>query len=115
MYLHDVTDWEWEAILPVIAGERACRRIAPPVLRLTVNGILWRMRTGRPWRFVPPAYGNWTSIRRRFQDWSEAGLWRTVTMELAEIRDRQWEVLPMCGPACAHAMPAAASVQTPPG
>lgn len=87
MHLRDLTDGEWEALLPYIAQAQASRRIAPSVLRLTVNGILWRMRTGRPWRFAPKEYGNWSSLRRRFQQWDQTGLWRTITGELAESRD----------------------------
>jgi transposase len=45
------------------------------------------MRTGGPWRFIPSEYGNWSSIRRRFQDWNESSVWRAVTIALAEARD----------------------------
>ncbi|SUB55965.1 transposase [Brucella anthropi] len=30
------------------------------------TGILWRLRCGTPWRDVPPKYGNWNTIYRRF-------------------------------------------------
>ena len=32
--------------------------------RNVINGILWRLRTGAPWRDVPEKYGNWNSIYR---------------------------------------------------
>lgn len=35
-------------------------------------GILRRLRCGTPWRDVPPKYGNWNTIYRRFRRWSEA-------------------------------------------
>ena len=53
--------------------------------RSIINGILWRMRCGTSWRDVPPKYGNWNAIYRRFRRWSEAGVWEAVSVTLAEI------------------------------
>jgi transposase len=49
-----------------------------------INGILWRLRTGAPWRDVPEKYGNWNSIYRRFRRWSACGIWESVAVALAE-------------------------------
>ncbi len=87
MHLRDLTDHEWTIVAIHLAQGQNSGRTAPSVLRATVNGILWRMRTGSPWRFMPNDYGNWSSIRRRFQDWNASGLWQAVTIALAEVRD----------------------------
>ncbi|WP_443025139.1 transposase [Sphingomonas sp. QA11] len=34
---------------------------------------------------MPPKYGSWNTIYRRFRRWSEAGVWETVAVTLAEI------------------------------
>jgi transposase len=47
--------------------------------------MLWRLRCGAPWRDVPPKYGNWNTIYRRFRRWSEAGVGETLSVTLAEI------------------------------
>ena len=47
--------------------------------------IFWRLRCGAPWRDVPPKYGNWNTIYRRFRRWNEAGIWEIVSVTLAEI------------------------------
>jgi len=52
--------------------------------RNIINGILWRLRTGAPWRDVPEKYGNWNSIYRRFRRWSASGIWESVVIALAE-------------------------------
>ena len=39
-------------------------------LRLTVEGILFKLRAGCPWRDVPNYFGNWNSIYKRFNEWS---------------------------------------------
>lgn len=34
---------------------------------------------------MPPKYGSWNTIYRRFRRWSEAGVWEIVAVTLAEI------------------------------
>ena len=46
--------------------------------RTIVNGILWRLRTGAPWRDVPEKYGKWITVYQRFRRWSQAGVWEAV-------------------------------------
>jgi transposase len=86
MQLNDLTDHEWSIVKTHLVQGPRPERTAPRVLRSTINGILWRMRTGNPWRFIPSEYGDWSSIRRRFQQWEQSGVWRSVTIALAEIR-----------------------------
>src|SRR6201998_956516 len=52
--------------------------------RNIINGILWRLRTGAPWRDVPEKYGNWNSIYRRFRRGGASGVWERVAVALAE-------------------------------
>jgi len=84
--LDDLTDEEWEIISRLI--RRSAKKNARSwwTLRRSVDGILWRMRTGEPWRFVPSEYGNGSSICRRFQLWSSSGEWSRITSTLAEMR-----------------------------
>ncbi|MBB5019534.1 hypothetical protein HNQ59_002836 [Chitinivorax tropicus] len=44
-----------------------------PHLRTTVEGMLYRMRAGCPWRDLPRAFGCWNAIYKRFNAWSAAG------------------------------------------
>ncbi len=84
----DLTETEWrvlKVLLPVerVAGKR-WRGRPPEGNRNVINGIMWRLRTGAPWRDVPENYGNWNSIYRRFRRWSAAGIWKSVAAALAE-------------------------------
>ena len=56
----------------------------PEENRSIINGILWRLRCGTPWRDVPPKYGNRNTIYRRFRRWSEAWVWEAVSVTLAD-------------------------------
>ena len=84
----DLTEAEWrvlKGLLPVEreAGKRSRGR-PPEDNRNIINGILWRLRCGTPWRDVPEKYGNWNSIYRRFRRWSASGIWESVAITLAE-------------------------------
>lgn len=83
----DLSEAEWRVLrglLPIDAKNRGRGR-RPEQNRSIINGILWRLRCGTPWRDVPPKYGNWNTIYRRFRRWSEAGVWEAVSVTLAEI------------------------------
>jgi transposase len=43
--------------------------------RQIVNGILWRLGTGAPWRDLPERYGPWQTVYTRFRRWRLAGVW----------------------------------------
>lgn len=47
-----------------------------------VNGVLWRTRTGSPWRDLPKAYGCWKTVYNRHRRWSADGTWEAVLREL---------------------------------
>jgi transposase len=61
----DLTDWEWRIFDPLLPD---CGERGPPIKdkRRTVNGILWVLRTGAPWRNMPKRYGDWNSTFVRF-------------------------------------------------
>jgi transposase len=83
----DLTEAEWrvlKGLLPINPANRGPGR-PPEENRSIINDILWRLRCGTPWRDVPPKYGNWNTIYRRFRRWSEAGVWEAVSVTLAEI------------------------------
>lgn len=73
-----------KGLLPIEAANRGRGRL-PEENRAIINGILWRLRCGTPWGDVPPKYGNWNTIYRRFRRWSDAGVWEAVSVTLAEI------------------------------
>ncbi|WP_445783868.1 transposase [Sphingorhabdus sp.] len=65
----DLSEADWrvlKGLLPIDAANRGRGR-RPEGNRSIINGILWRLRCGTPWRDVPPKYGNWNTIYRRFR------------------------------------------------
>jgi transposase len=46
--------------------------------RQVINGIVFRVRTGVPWRDVPERYGPWKTLYKRFARWQEDGTWARI-------------------------------------
>ena len=46
--------------------------------RTVINGILFRLRTGTPWRDVPAQYGPWKTVYERHRRWSADGTWDKI-------------------------------------
>lgn len=59
-------------------------------LRMTVEGMLYRMRTGCPWRDLPAEFGNWNRIYKRFNAWSACGKWLRIFKTLVADPDMEW-------------------------
>lgn len=51
-----------------------------------INGILWRLRTGSPWRDVPERYGPWQTCYERWKRWDEDGTWERL-LEYMQVKD----------------------------
>lgn len=79
---HDLTDEEWALLEPLLPAQ-APRRSRPwKDHRTVVNGVLWRTRTGSPWRDLPESYGCWKTVYNRHRRWSADGTWAGVLQEL---------------------------------
>ena len=82
---HDLTDAEWAIIQPLLPTKvRGVPRLDD---RRVINGILWRFRTGSPWRDVPERYGPRTTLYNRFVRWRAAGIWERILAAVARGYD----------------------------
>src|SRR2546430_15438351 len=74
-----LTDEAWTEIAPVLATLKSARG-RPPVLsdRLFIEAVLYRARTGLPWRALPQDFGRWDAVYNRFRRWEVRGLWRRL-------------------------------------
>ena len=93
---HDLSDEQWALLGPLLPVERRGVRGRPwAPHRPVVNGILWRTRTGSPWRDLPAEYGAWQTVYGRHRTWSADGTWDEVLTGLQRGSDadvEQWVV-----------------------
>ncbi len=79
---HELTDDQWDQLAPLLPPQRP--RTGRPARdhRTVLNGMLWIVRTGAPWRDLPDRYGPWQTVYSRFRRWREAGVWEQVLRTL---------------------------------
>ena len=61
-----------------------------PNLRSTIEAILYRMRTGCPWRNIPATFGKFPTIYSCFNRWSKKGIFQEILKRLSAEADREW-------------------------
>ena len=79
-----ITDRLWRPIAPLLPG-KATDRVTARDNRLFLEAVLWKVRTGAPWRDLPPCFGTWNSQFRRFRRWAEAVCFRGCSRPSAAI------------------------------
>jgi transposase len=88
-----VSDELWALIEPVLPSQ--VRRGRPwNDHRLTLEGIIWRFRTGSPWRDLPRYFGAWQSVAERHLRWSQDGTYARIFAAVqADLDDRDRDLL----------------------
>jgi transposase len=92
----DLTDDQWARLLPLLPPRKP--RVGWPAEdhRRIVDGILWKVRTGAPWRDVPERYGPWPTLASRLRRWRPAGIWDGIFAAAQQRADAEgrldWEV-----------------------
>jgi transposase len=79
---HELTDEQWARLRPLLPPRRPATGRPNKDHRPVVNGILWRLATGVPWRDLPERYGSWRTVYSRFRRWQRAGVWDRVLAAL---------------------------------
>lgn len=79
---HEVTDEQWEFLRKLIPA-KAAKIGRPPVdPRLMLNGVMWILRTGAPWRDLPERFGPWQTVFDYFSTWRAKGVYDTILKAL---------------------------------
>ena len=82
VYPSHVTDAEWAILEPLIPAVKPGGRPEEIEQREMVNGILYVLRSGCPWRLLPHDLPNWSTVYLYFRQWKRAGIWEQVNAAL---------------------------------
>jgi transposase len=91
MRRYELSDQKWDRISVLFSQRTHPGKVGRPPSdhRPIVNGILWILHTGAPWRDLPERYGPWQTVFTRFNGWRRDGTWvRIVTSLLDELDDK---------------------------
>jgi transposase len=89
METSDLTDAQWERLCPLLSPQKPYTGRPAKDHRTVLNGILWILRTGSPWRVLPERYGSWKTITSRFYRWQRAGVWDRVLTQVQRQADAE--------------------------
>ena len=74
----ELTDAQWRRLEPHLPPEKPWTGHPNAPHRRIINGILWILRTGAPWRDLPEHYGPVGTVSSRFYRWRTLGVWERI-------------------------------------
>ncbi len=85
-----LTDRMWHRIESLCPGKVGDPGGTAADNRLFVEAVLWHIRTGSPWRDLPPRFGKWNSVFQRFRRWAKRGVFERIFKALSEEFDLEY-------------------------
>lgn len=89
MKRHALTDEQWSLIEPLLPRHTACTGRKPRDRRTLLNGLLWIVHTGAPWRDLPERFGPWQTVYHHFVLWRRSGILPRLLRTLQVRLERQ--------------------------
>ena len=68
----------FEKIYQVLVQIKGIHKHNVEKLRIFIEAVFYICRAGSSWRLLPFYYGNWRSIHKRFKNWSDKGVWKSL-------------------------------------
>jgi len=89
-YPSDLTDAQWEELDPLLPPAKPGGRRRSVNMREVINGILYVLRGGIPWRMIPHDLPPWGTVWWYFREWRNDGTWERIE-EALRPKVRQME------------------------
>ena len=86
-------DDQWNRIKDILPGREGYVGGTAADNRLFVEAILYRFRTGIPWRDLPARFGYWKSTHQRFSRWAKSGVFERIFQLLASDADNEYMMI----------------------
>ena len=93
MHRYALRDDQWDKIKDFLPGREGHVGGTAADNRLFVDAVIYRYRTGIPWRDLPERYGHWKVTHRRYRRWCESGVLARVFETLARDTDNEFMML----------------------
>ena len=90
MARYELSDQEWDLLKGLFPTQARGGRWIDH--RIMLNGMLWILRSGAPWRDLPERYGNYKSVNHRFNRWRRDGTFDRVLKALQIRLDKQGKI-----------------------
>src|SRR3954469_6690111 len=84
---------DWDLIKDMLPGRTGHVGVTARNNRLFVDAVLYRYRTGIPWRDLPEKYGDFRNVHQRFSRWAEKGIWAKLLSVLSQEADTEYVMI----------------------
>ena len=64
MRRYGLRDDRWDRICDLLPGQEGHRGVTAADNRLFVEAVIWKFRSGAPWRDLPERFGDWKNLHR---------------------------------------------------
>ena len=93
MHRYALRDDQWDKIKDFLPGREGHVGGTAPDNRLFVEAVIYRYRTGVPWRDLPERFGDGKVVHRRYRRWCVSGVWSRVFEVLAIDADAEFMMI----------------------
>ena len=90
MQRYALRDDQWARIQDFLPGREGHVGGTAPDNRLFVDAVIYRYRTGIPWRDLPERYGKWKPTHKRFRRWCKSGVFASILATLSLDADAEY-------------------------
>ena len=88
-----LTDAQWAQMVPHCLGKVSDPGRSGGDNRLFLEAVLWIARTGSPWRDLPPSFGKWNTVFKRYRDWVEADVFKRIFDATSDDPDMEFAMV----------------------
>jgi len=88
-----LTDAQWEKMEPHCLGKKTDPGRTGSDNRLFLEAVLWKARTNCPWRDLPEEFGDWNTVFKRFNYWSERGVFERIFAASSDDPDMEYAMI----------------------
>ena len=86
-------DDQWDRIKDMLPGRAGSVGVTAANNRQFVDAVLYRYRTGMPWRDLPESLGDWNNTHRRFSRWAVRGVWAGMLALFSADADNEYAMI----------------------
>jgi transposase len=90
---YGLKDEQWARIEQMLPGRKGSVGRTAKDNRLFIEGVIYRFRSGIPWRDLPERYGDFRVVHKRFSLWSKRGVWERIFKVLSEAGDNEYAMI----------------------
>lgn len=88
-----ITDAQWAKMAPHCLGKPTDPGRTGGDGRMFLEAVLWIARTGSPWRDLPPVFGKWNTVFKRYRDWVRADVFKKIFDAASDDPDMEYVMI----------------------